>query len=131
MISIPCVLLCKDYRRWHFFQAEFVGGGGGASGRVDARLAHLLLPSPYCSYGLKGVHTMIKRLSKSRRSAILEHLLDLEKQIRAEFGNDNPEGNSTRTSETEPVRKRSSALQGGGADERRIISNEFTARSVH
>jgi hypothetical protein len=74
---------------------------------------------------------MIKRLSKSRRSAILEHLLDLEKQIRAEFGNDNPEGNPTTTSETEPVRKRSSALQGGGADERRIISNEFTARSVH
>lgn len=73
---------------------------------------------------------MIKRLSKSRRSAILEHLLDLEKQIRAELGNDNPEGNST-TSATEPVRKRSSALQGGGADERRIISNEFTARSVH
>ncbi len=72
---------------------------------------------------------MIKRLSKSRRSAILEHLLDLEKQIRAELGKDNPEGGTT-TSATEPARKRSSALP-GGADERRIIANEFTARSVH
>lgn len=73
---------------------------------------------------------MIKRLSKSRRSAILEHLLDLEKQIRAELGNDNPEGDKTTTSANEPARKRSSALP-GGADERRIIANEFTARSVH
>lgn len=73
---------------------------------------------------------MIKRLSKSRRSAILEHLLDLEKQIRSELGKDNPEGNTTRTSATEPARRRSSALP-GGADERRIMVNEFTARSVH
>lgn len=72
---------------------------------------------------------MIKRLSKSRRSAILEHLLDLEKQIRSELGKDNPEGDSTTTSATEPARKRSSALP-GGADESRIIANEFTAR-VH
>lgn len=72
---------------------------------------------------------MIKRLSKSRRSAILEHLLDLEKQIRAELGKDNPEGDKA-TSTNEPARKRSSALP-GGADERRIIANEFTARSVH
>jgi hypothetical protein len=73
---------------------------------------------------------MIKRLSKSRRSAILEHLLDLEKQIRAEFGNHDPDGDSTTTAAKEPAPKRSSALP-GGADESRIIANEFTARSVH
>ncbi len=72
---------------------------------------------------------MIKRLSKSRRSAILEHLLNLEKQIRAELGKDTPEEDSNKASAADPARKRSSALP-GGAEEDRIITNEFTAR-VH
>ena len=93
---------------------------------------------------------MIKRLSKSRRSAILEHLLDLEKQIRSELDKDKPEENATRSSTAEPVRRRSSALPGGADEaarlegvqavradadtlpaETHIITNEFTARSVH
>jgi hypothetical protein len=76
---------------------------------------------------------MIKRLSKARRSAILEHLLALEKQIRAEFGQDTPDGTAKApTSDADLRPQRTSSVQRGGeADESRIISNEFTARSMH
>jgi hypothetical protein len=70
---------------------------------------------------------MIKRLSKARRTAILEHLLALEKQIREEFG-ENPETRRTRHLSESDLR---SSRPAGGAAESRTIINEFTARSVH
>jgi hypothetical protein len=73
---------------------------------------------------------MIKRLSKARRSAILEHLLALEKQIRAEFG-ENPDGKTKRPSEDNPRSQRTSALQERPADDNRVIASEFAARSMH
>lgn len=75
---------------------------------------------------------MIKRLSKARRTAILEHLLALEKQIREEFGEDPGSRRNTRHfSESDLRSSRPPALQGSGVDESRTIANEFTARSVH
>lgn len=77
---------------------------------------------------------MVKRLSKSRRSAILEHLLALEKQIRMEFGGDNGDGRTSKSNPENDIRgQRSSAsLRRGEIDDRSpIISNEFTARSMH
>lgn len=77
---------------------------------------------------------MVKRLSKSRRSAILEHLLALEKQIRMEFGGDTANERISRSNPESDIRgQRSSAsLRQGEIDDRTpIISNEFTARSMH
>ncbi|HLT91110.1 MAG TPA: hypothetical protein VKZ85_09220 [Woeseiaceae bacterium] len=69
---------------------------------------------------------MIKRLTKARRTAILEHLLALEKQIREEFG-DNPPPRRRHLSESD-LR---SSRPAGGAGESRAIAEELTARSVH
>ena len=76
---------------------------------------------------------MVKRLSKSRRSAILEHLLALEKQIRAEFGGDGAmELPLTSNPDTDLRRRSSASLRHGELEDRtRVISNEFTARSMH
>lgn len=75
---------------------------------------------------------MIKRLSKARRTAILEHLLALERQIREEFGEDPGTRRNTRHfSESDLRSSRPRTLQGSGTDESRTIANEFTARSVH
>lgn len=77
---------------------------------------------------------MVKRLSKSRRSAILEHLLALEKQIRTEFGADKSDEHAMNsTPESGPVKRRSSSLRHGEGEDRgaTLIANEFTARSMH
>lgn len=73
---------------------------------------------------------MIKRLSKARRTAILEHLLALEKQIRAEFG-ESAESRRSRNAAASDLRSRRSSATDGDIDESRVIANEFTARSMH
>lgn len=74
---------------------------------------------------------MIKRLTKARRTAILEHLLALEKQIRAEFDGNPDAQKPGHLSESDLRSHRSSALQEGAAEDSRVIANEFTARSMH
>lgn len=77
---------------------------------------------------------MVKRLSKSRRSAILEHLLALEKQIRMEFGGDNAEVQAAGTNPARNTRKPRSSMrreEHEGDEQGRLVSNEFTARSMH
>lgn len=78
---------------------------------------------------------MVKRLSKSRRSAILEHLLALEKQIRQEFGGDadNTQRHPTESRTRHRTGGTRSSMRRDGFDsgEDRLLSNENAAGSMH
>lgn len=74
---------------------------------------------------------MIKRLSKARRTAILEHLLSLEKQIRAEFDGSGDSRNTETRHLSESDLRSQRASRGGSSDESRMITSEFTARFMH
>ncbi len=77
---------------------------------------------------------MVKRLSKSRRSAILEHLLALEKQIRSELGADTLDGHVANPKQTK-VRKRSLSARRRtryeSDDQECAITSEIVARFMH
>ncbi|MGH7128619.1 MAG: hypothetical protein ACREIV_08610 [Planctomycetaceae bacterium] len=72
---------------------------------------------------------MVKRLSKSRRSAILEHLLALEKQIRAELGGDNVDGQAA-GSKPSKGRALSSTRRGQQQSDERGQVPGFVVRSM-
>jgi hypothetical protein len=75
---------------------------------------------------------MVKRLSKSRRSAILEHLLALEKQIRAELGGDDLDERARKAERTKRKKALSSARHGQRErDDQSMGPPGFIARSMH
>ena len=81
---------------------------------------------------------MVKRVNKVRKSAILEHLLDLERQIRSELAKANAERQAA-----DPLRARSPARSGvrsrkaSARDESRIrgsdaaVAPDFAQRYLH
>jgi hypothetical protein len=75
---------------------------------------------------------MVKRLSKSRRSSILEHLLALEKQIRAELGGDGFDGHRPQPIRTKGTRALPTIRRGQHeSDDQDLAPPEFIARSTH
>lgn len=77
---------------------------------------------------------MVKRLSKSRRSAILEHLLALEKQIRSEIGADTLDGHVANPKETKVGKRSLSARRQDryeSNDQECAVMSEIVARFMH
>lgn len=77
---------------------------------------------------------MVKKLSKSRRSAILEHLLALEKQIRVELGGDNLEERTSKSKRMDGIKGSLSSTrhdEHGSEDRDRTISQVISARFTH
>jgi hypothetical protein len=72
---------------------------------------------------------MVKRLSKSRRSAILEHLLALEKQIRAELGGDDRDERARKAERKKGKKALSSTRR--EPDDQSLGPPGFIARSMH
>lgn len=77
---------------------------------------------------------MVKRLSKSRRSAILEHLLALEKQIRVELGGDDLNGRTSKSKRMNGIKQSLSSRRQDeheSEDQDRTVPHGMAARSMH
>jgi len=73
---------------------------------------------------------MVKRVSKIRKSAILEHLLDLERQIRAELAKSGPEQQTAPSSGRR--RSRSSARdETMSRDGDAMVATDIAQRYLH
>jgi hypothetical protein len=99
--------VCKDYRQMHFFQRH------AASCSRMRRDTSFLTGTVIALGTLPGIlkeRTMAKRVNKVRKSAILEHLLDLERQIRSELARASKERKSADQTEGRSPRSRISRM---------------------
>ncbi|MGH8166486.1 MAG: hypothetical protein ACREQ1_04565, partial [Woeseiaceae bacterium] len=87
-----------------------------------------------CVLGSGKERAMIKRVNKVRKSAILEHLLDLERQIRSELARANAE---RQAADRAPARSGGRSRKSSARDESRIrgsdaaIAPDFAQRYLH
>lgn len=82
------------------------------------------------AYSFLQERTMVKRVNKVRKSAILEHLLDLERQIRSELARASMERKSAGMTEARAPRSRTSEESISASREDRIMP-EIAQRYLH
>ena len=94
------------------------------TGERHTELARLLLRVPHTKPLQE--QAMVKRVSKIRKSAILEHLLDLERQIRAELAKSGPEQQTPASSERRRPRDETMSRDGDA-----MVATDIAQRYLH